>query len=333
MKIFIGAAAVIAVIALAGLGLLYATNAPATSSGAPESIAIGTPLLESTGLLHIAEDQGFFEDNGLNVSIRIYDTGMAATNGMLKGEVDLAVPAEFALVGKALGQEKIKAVGSIDKGEYIYLVGRKDRGIANITGLKGKKVGLPRGTVSEFYLSRALSLRGVNPWDVTLVNMNRSQSEEVLLNGNVDAIVSTQPYVGSIESRLGGNAVQLPVQNNQYTYAVVLGTDDWITKNPELVDRFLRAMVAAEIFTSAQPAVAKDIIQKHLHYDDEYMETAWAANQYSLSLDQSLITAMEDEGRWMIRNNLTNVTTIPDYRDYIYKKGLEAVKPESINIP
>jgi NitT/TauT family transport system substrate-binding protein len=46
----------------------------------------------------------------------------------------------------------------------------------------------------------------------------------------------------------------------------------------------------------------------------------------------SLVTAMEDEGRWMIKNNLTSAEKIPDFRNYIYTKGLEEVKPEAVNI-
>jgi hypothetical protein len=41
---------------------------------------------------------------------------------------------------------------------------------------------------------------------------------------------------------------------------------------------------------------------------------------------------MEDEGRWMINNNLTTKKTIPNFRNYIYLKGLDAVKPEAMNI-
>jgi hypothetical protein len=41
---------------------------------------------------------------------------------------------------------------------------------------------------------------------------------------------------------------------------------------------------------------------------------------------------MEDESRWMISNNLTGQVAIPDYRDSLYFKGLENVKPDSVNI-
>ena len=80
------------------------------------------------------------------------------------------------------------------------------------------------------------------------------------------------------------------------------------------------------------PSEAKAILQKRYHYSDEYISRVWPEQQFSLSLDQSLITAMEDESRWMIANKMTNATNIPDLRNYIYKDGLEAIRPGSVNI-
>jgi hypothetical protein len=34
----------------------------------------------------------------------------------------------------------------------------------------------------------------------------------------------------------------------------------------------------------------------------------------------------------MINNNLTSEKQTPDFLDYIYTKGLEATKPEAVNI-
>jgi NitT/TauT family transport system substrate-binding protein len=55
-------------------------------------------------------------------------------------------------------------------------------------------------------------------------------------------------------------------------------------------------------------------------------------HQFALSLDQSLVLAMEDEGRWMINNNLTNAEKLPDFRNYIYPEGLMQVKPDAVNV-
>ena len=101
------------------------------------------------------------------------------------------------------------------------------------------------------------------------------------------------------------NAVVWSAQSNQPLYTQVISTDEWITKHPELIARFLKSLAQAEEYVNTHPAEAKAIVQKRLNLDAGYMDTVWQQNQFSLSLDQSLIMAMEDEARWMIKNNLT----------------------------
>src|SRR5512140_1180602 len=106
------------------------------------SIVIAYAPFESIALLTIADEQNLFKGNGLNVTLRKYNTGVGALDGMLDGEADMAVGAnEFPLVGKALKREGVCTIGSIAKSDFIYLIGRKDRGIKNVSDLNGKKVG------------------------------------------------------------------------------------------------------------------------------------------------------------------------------------------------
>jgi NitT/TauT family transport system substrate-binding protein len=98
------------------------------------------------------------------------------------------------------------------------------------------------------------------------------------------------------------------------------------------VKRILKSLAQAENFITFHPDQAKTVIQKRLQYGDAYIALVWPLNQSSLSLDQSLITAMEDEARWMIQNNLTPEKTVPDFLRYIYIDGFNAVKPEAVNI-
>ena len=51
-----------------------------------------------------------------------------------------------------------------------------------------------------------------------------------------------------------------------------------------------------------------------------------------MDYDQALILAMEDEGRWMIKNNLTTEKTVVNFLDCIYEDGLKAVNPKGVNI-
>ncbi len=301
-------------------------------SGKKEKVIIGTPLLESSALIYVADRQGFFPGQRLNVQIKDYDTGASSLKGLLQGEVDIATPAEYALVGRAFQKEKICALASIDKVQYFFLIARKDRGIEKIDDLKGKRIGVVTKTTAEFYLGRFLELHRLKTNQVRLVNIDISQSADAIMKGDLDAIVSRPPYVIAIKERLGAKALTWPVQSSQALYAVMIGRDKWLKEHAESVKRLLAALSQAEEYIVHHPAEAKDIVQKRLNVDAAYLETVWSQNQFSLSLDQSLILAMEDEARWMIRNNLIKERKVPNFLDYISEEGLKAVKPGAVNI-
>jgi NitT/TauT family transport system substrate-binding protein len=332
-KTVIGLIAIAIVIILAASGVWYLRDSRKPFVGTPESITIGiSPLFDSSSLVYIADDQQYFADNGLNVTIKTYSAGLKAVDGLLNHENDIAVASEFIIVSKAFQDAEILGIGTLARYQNEYIIGSKDRGIEKIEDLAGKKIGIPRGTIAEFYLGRFLELNGILSKDVTIVNIEPSKSADVIGNGTVDAVLVWKPYVDNIIDTMGENIVYWPAQSGQLGYWNAICREDWVTQHPELVTRFLKSMDQAVRYSVYYPTETKEIAKKQLHADDAYIASAWSDTEFSLSLDQSLITAMEDEGRWMIKNNLTNEKTIPDYKDYLYLKGLEEVKPESVNI-
>jgi len=301
-------------------------------SGPVESITIGSAPLESSALIYIAEERGFFAENGLDVTVKQYATGAVAHNALLKGEVDLAVPAEYPLVGSAFIKEETGVIATIAKSQYFSLVGRKDLGVANVADLGGRKIGLVQKTIAEFYFGRFLVLNGIDPSQVTLVNIDYTQSEEAIVSGAVDAVVSRPPYVFATIERLGENAITWQVQSSQALYAIITARNSWLAAKPELTRRLLKSLARAEEYLSQYPAESKAIVQKRLNLDDAYMTAVWGQNDFSLTLGQSLVVALEDEARWMISSNLTGETQVPDFSGYIYEDALRAIRPEAVNI-
>jgi len=160
----LGKPAFILIILAAITGTVFGFYCSAPSYlGKTKSIVIAYSPFESNALLWIAENQQFFNRNGLNVTLRKYDTGVGSLDGVLNGEVDIASGvSDFAMVGKALHKERIRIIGNIDKTELIYLVARKDAGIENVSDLKGKRIGTTLGTIAHFYLGRFLELHGMS---------------------------------------------------------------------------------------------------------------------------------------------------------------------------
>lgn len=312
--------------------LVALSCSPKEYPGPVETVTISEGYNETRTLIYVAEERGYFAANGIALVYKEYAPGPAAVNALLKDEVDLALGSDFVLVGNVLKGADIRAIASIDRFENTYIIGRADRGIRDIADLKGKKIGITRGTSPEFYLGRFLELNGMSIRQVTLVEGNPAQLMEAVTSGSVDAVAIFQPEASTIRRNQGDNAVVWSAQSSRLTFFNVFGAASWVNSHAEVITRLLKSLSQAEEYLIRNPAEVKTMIQKRLKYDDAYMNAVWTEHQFSLSLDKSLLVAMEDEARWMIQNNLTTEKTVPDFMNYIYVDALKKIKPEVVNI-
>jgi NitT/TauT family transport system substrate-binding protein len=123
-----------------------------------------------------------------------------------------------------------------------------------------------------------------------------------------------------------------PAQASQFGYFDAACSKSWTANNPESIVRFLKALVQAENFDANHQKQAMTIVAGQLNYTNSYMQSVWPNYQFTVTLDQSQILAMQEEARWLISNNLTTATSTPNFLNYIYINGLESVSPESVNI-
>ena len=66
--------------------------------------------------------------------------------------------------------------------------------------------------------------------------------------------------------------------------------------------------------------------------EETILASIWDDFVFELSLEQSLLTILEDEARWAIKNGFTNKTKVPNYLGYFYLDAMKAVKPEAVTI-
>lgn len=297
-----------------------------------ESISFGAITSGSVALVYIAQDQGFFQAEGLKVQVKDYPTGVATTDALLAGEVDIAWSAEFPMVARALKGEAISIFAVSNRFSDQFLFGLRESGIAHISDLKGKTIGLPLKTIAEFYLGRFFLLNGMRLNDVSLVNVLPAQSMEALAKGNVDGVVTWEPYTNRIKDQLADRIIAWPVQSSQPGFGIMIGRNTWLREKPGIVTGFLNALLKAEEFQTHNTKKAKEIVQKKVNYDNAFMDIFWSETPFSISLDQALIIAMEDEARWMIANDLTSKGQVPNFLDYIYEDALKSLKPEAVNL-
>jgi ABC-type nitrate/sulfonate/bicarbonate transport system substrate-binding protein len=296
-----------------------------------QNITIAVPTLEQNALIYLAEDQGLFTDNGLNVTINYYDSGVTALNAAIAGKANLSVCAEFPFVAAEFNKQPISVIASIDKFENEAIIVRTDHGISSPGDLRGKRIGVVKQTTAEFYLGRFLDLHGMSIQNVTLVGISPAQSHDAIANGSVDALIIWQPYVDQIQKSLS-NIEVWPAQSSQACYAVLSARDDWLAHNASAADRFLSSLAQAENYLVHNPEKAESVVRDKMAYDDAFMAVIWPKNNFHLDLDQPMLTAMKDEAQWMLKNDLAAADQMPDLTNRIYLDSLQRVSPESVSI-
>jgi ABC-type nitrate/sulfonate/bicarbonate transport system substrate-binding protein len=299
-----------------------------------EKIVIGTQKITLVSPVWIAVDKGYFQEEGLNVEIREFPSGQAALTTMLVDKnIDLVTASQTPVVYNSFQRKDYAIIGGLvysDKENKILV--RQDRAIKSPEDLKGKTVGITRGTSSQFFLGLFLIKYRMRMSDIKMVDMDPPSLSEALVRGTIDAMVSWEPHIYLAKKILGDKAFIFPSQGLYRVDVYMVSRKDVLKDHPEVFKRFLRAIEKSEAFILGNRNEAIEIISKRLQTETEVVRAIWDDLIFRLSLDQSVLVSLEDHARWAIINKFTDVKLEPNYLDYINTEALKAVKPEAVSI-
>ena len=326
-KSIVIALTILIVIAL-GTGIWFSRNQAQRYRGPIEKITVAAG--KTAVLVYIAQDQGYFADHGLEVTINTFQAGKLATAAMLAGKADISTASSSVLVSHSLERDDLRTFAGIATYQIKVMLARKDRGIRQIADFKGKRIGVTRKSAGEAALGRFLTLNGLSFQAIEIVNMKPQELEDAMIRGKIDAAMAWEPYAYNVKQALGGTVIGWPGDSGQDSTFMLITTAEWLADHPSVAERFLMALLQAEQYVKDNDEEAKTFVQQQFDFETRYLQSVWPKYSYAVRLPQALILAMEDEARWRIENKLTDKTTVPNYLDFIYMDALEAVKPEAV---
>jgi len=299
-------------------------------TGPVEKITVAAAAYLTGALVYVAEDQGFFEKNGLEVTIKDCESGKAAADALIDGEVDISTSAGFVFVSNSFDYPDLRVFGTVATAQVKELIARKDKGITTIDDLRGKKIGVTTKSGAEFLFGVFLVFNALSYEDIELVDLGPSDMVKAISNGDIDAAFIWDPYLYNIKKELGDNAISWP--GGEDFYFVLLAKEDWIVKNPAAAERFMKSVLEAEDYVKENPEESREFVKDRFDYESDYIEYSWPKQEFAVVLEQAMLITFEHQAQWRIENNLTDATEIPNYLDYIHTDPLEAVKPSAITI-
>lgn len=317
--------------------VVLAAAALALKGGAPpadprETVRIGVQVSPIESLVFIAEAKGFFTRHGVSAVVKDYETGTRAVRGLLDGAVDVAQATEFILARQGFDHDNLRTFAGIANTRAMSLIARRDGGIEGLPDLRGKRIGVVRGSISEFFLGDFLRKSNIPLAGVKIVDLTPAAMEEGMCNGSVAAVVTLEPHTTRIEKRLGNNMLLWQVPGRDDYYHVLVAKEAFLRRSPRAPEKLLRALLDAEAFARERPGEALAAVAQRLKLPPEDVQLVLEKTVLQVRLDQGLLTLMEAEAQWMIRNNLVSKREMPNYLDMIYWQGLETIKPEAVGI-
>jgi sulfonate transport system substrate-binding protein len=324
----------IAVAALAICACFFAcTRTDRKPAGPPEKVTIAYSATTDAVLAEVAHVKGYYLQEGLDVTPHLHPYGKLALEDLLAGKADFATVAETPVMFAIMKGEKISVIATIENSDMgNAILARRDRGITTPEDLRGKRIAATLGTTSEFYLDAMLGLHGISRKDVAVVDLKAGEIADALARGDIDAVSTFTPYTAITQKKLGDRAITFQDKNiYRWTFNVV-AKQEFIRKNPDKVRKILRALVRAEEFVRENPPEAQKIVADFSGIEIGIVRAIWADTSFTVTLDQPLILALEDESRWAIDGGQTGARKIPNYLDFIYFDGLKSIKPDAVRI-
>ena len=334
-KIGISILAIVIIAALFGLVWWHGTLVSTTPyTGPVEKIRLVTSTSgpDLSSLIWIAEAQGYFSDEGLDITFTEEATGVQAQEKVASGQADIATDSDFGFVGDSFTLGNLRILASIDQSRVVDVVARRDSGIDVPSDLTGKKIGVTSGIAPEFFFNGFLVAHGISPSQVDMINIPVVDLKEAIIRGTVDAVATIDPASYDTKKALGANGISWSAQPDQTFSWFVISSDQFLKAHPEAATRFLESLVSAERFLKANPDTCKQIIRDRLAENRDYFDQNWPKHTFAIALDQSSLVALEDEARWIIATKFASTTVMPDYLNFMYFDALTEAKPEAVTI-
>lgn len=243
-----------ALAAVAMLGLV-------SPSLAAEKFSVAISTWVGYGPFYIAKKEGFFEKEGLDVSLVTMEDVKTRMPALAAGRVDLAATTVDAVLTFSSPAHPLVYLFAVDDsrgGDGI--VARKD--IRTVADLKGRKVAFTEGSVSQFFLGVVLKDAGLTVKDVQALNMTAGDAGAAFVAGKVDAAVTWEPWLSRGKATPHGAVLVDSAARPGLITDVMVSTKKTLAERPEALKAFYRAWSAAVAWQKANPEAADGIMAK-----------------------------------------------------------------------
>ncbi|WBB99153.1 ABC transporter substrate-binding protein [Solwaraspora sp. WMMA2080] len=215
----------------------------------------------------VAEEQGLFEENGVDVELTYFDSYTDSLTALATGNLDAnsqTLNDTLSSVSGGAAQTVVLVNDNSTGNDQIIAA----PGIDSVADLAGKRIAIEEGTVDHYLLLLALAEAGLSADDVEISPLLTDAAAAAFLAGQVDAVGAFAPFTTTALGREGSTAIvtsadfpgaipdhlvfdsEFVADHPEQVQAVVdtwFDTLDWIADNPDEAVEIMAAQAGVSV--------------------------------------------------------------------------------------
>lgn len=297
------------------------------ASAQTTKVTIGTGVDPSFSAYYVAKLAGIFEKNGLDVQLNTGPSGSAMVAFVIRNQIQSAFGAEQAGIQNFnIDPNVVVAAEGAQMGQWYGMVAR---GYSSLDELKGKRIGVARGSGSEVFWLAMVDKLKLNPKDYTLVQVEAPEMIAAMERGNIDAFTSWEPWLTRATHAIPDAKVIVNSDGILSPRVYIYVNKEWAEKNKPAAAAFMRAMVEASDLITKDPEAAAAHVATFLKLDKALTLELVKKVRFDVRMDQDSIqnfVIQEDQLK-----TLGKLAKPVDWKGFIYPDLLKEVKPDAVN--
>lgn len=220
----------------------------------------------------IAESEGLFTKNGVNVELKWFDGYLASMEAFAAGQLDgncQTLNDTISFAGSSVNGQVAVLVNDNSAGNDKIIVTKE---INSVEDLKGKKVAVEEGVVEDFLLSLALEKAGMSRDDVEIVNLETGAAAAAFASGQTDAVGAFPPFWLTALKREGSKEL---ISSKDFPGAIpdlLVVSQKLINEQPAKVQALVNTWFDILDFMAKNPEKADEIMAQRADVSTEELQ-------------------------------------------------------------
>ena len=273
--------------------------------------------------LYVAINMGFFEDEGLSVTLESATGSDASMTALISGSADVVLIGPEQVVYTEDLKDRPVIFGQLTQTDGSFFVGREDSQTFNLEMLRGKTIiggrqgGLPAMTL-EYIIEQAGLVIGTGPNEVNLRTDVAFPmiASEFITSGN-EYCTLFEPNATTLENAGNGYVLQaVATYSGQLPYTCFTARSSYLRKNADKAEKFLKAVkkgyqyLVEESYTASAAALAPSFTGMTIGELEIAVEQYLAINAWS---NDMVLSQASFDRLLAVLNNASNQVYSPDY--------------------